>query len=162
MSIKKNTKEKGQVLVEVMVALSVTLISITGFLGLLKTSFALNTVSAKNYTAVYLATEGIEIMKQFVDNTFFDRTEPFNGGLVDGACYRVEYATTNPIQVICESSQPAPMKHGPSGVFNRIIRVDFEEGGDVIVVTSKVTWEDKESDFEVVLEDRFYNWWQNF
>lgn len=161
MSIKKNTKEKGQMLVEVMVALSVTLISITGFLGLLKTSFALNTVSAKNYTAVYLATEGIEIMKQFVDNKFFDRTEPFNGGLVDGACYKVEYATTNPTQVICTSSQPVSMKYGPSGAFDRIIKVNFE-GDDVIVVTSEVTWEDKGSDFEVVLEDRFYNWWQNF
>ena len=161
MSIKKNTKEKGQVLVEVMVALSVTLISITGFLGLLKTSFALNTVSAKNYTAVYLATEGIEIMKQFVDNKFFDRTQAFNDGLVPGACYRVDYATTNPTQVTCASSQPVNMKYGASGAFNRIIKVNFE-GNDVIAVRSEVTWRDKESDFEVVLEDRFYNWWKNF
>lgn len=161
MSIKKNSKEKGQVLVEVMVALSVTLISITGFLGLLKTSFALNTVSSKNYTATYLAIEGIEIMKQFVDNKFFDDTQAFNDGLIHNACYRVSYNQTNPVQVICATPQPVVMKYG-SGVFNRTIRVRFEEGGDVIAVASEVTWTDKGTNFEVVLEDRFYNWWENF
>lgn len=58
----------GQVLVETMVALAMVVIGLLGFLSLLSYSIGLNKVVADQYVASYLASEGIEVIKNIEDN----------------------------------------------------------------------------------------------
>jgi prepilin-type N-terminal cleavage/methylation domain-containing protein len=78
----RNTS-RGQALIEVMVAVSVLTIGFLGVVGLLSRALALNRVVADNYTATYLAAEGIEITKNIIDGNLL-QGQAWNNGLFDG------------------------------------------------------------------------------
>lgn len=60
----------GQSIIEMLVATSAIVIAILGVLGLLQKSLGFNRVSADNYTATYLAAEGIELTKNLFDREY--------------------------------------------------------------------------------------------
>src|SRR3989344_7355701 len=72
-------RRSGQALVEVMVAVSILTVGFLGIVGLLSRALALNRVVADNYTATYLAAEGIEITKNIVDGNVV-QGQPWNSG----------------------------------------------------------------------------------
>jgi len=94
----KIKNQKGQILVEVMVALAMVVIGLLGLLNLLSSSIGMNKVIADQYIASYLASEGIEIIKNIVDNNVADPTngEGYARGLNPGtsenpSIYEVDY-----------------------------------------------------------------------
>ncbi len=76
--------ENGQSLIETVVALSVLVVGLLGIVVLLNNSLGLNRVTADNYTATYLAAEGIEVIKNLIDANIIARC-PWNSGFTAGS-----------------------------------------------------------------------------
>ena len=68
--MKKAVNNSGQSLVEMLVAISIVVVSLLGILVLVNRSLGYNKVASEYYTATYLAAEGIEIVKNFFDRSF--------------------------------------------------------------------------------------------
>jgi len=66
----KKSRNSGQSLVEMLVAISVIVIALLGILVLVNRSLGINRVASEHYTATYLAAEGIELVKNLIDQKF--------------------------------------------------------------------------------------------
>lgn len=153
----------GQSLVEAVVAVSVLITGFMGILGLLSRSFYINRVVADDYTASYLASEGIEVVKNLIDHNVIVGS-PWNSGFTDGS-YEVEYSTASfPLQsflgrnLLFSSSTDL---YGYSGTvptnFVRKVQIALI-GQDEMIVNSTVSWNTGSLQSSVNLEDRFFNW----
>lgn len=58
----------GQLLVEALVSISIIIFGLVGILTLISTSLSYNKIVSDQYVAVYLASEGIEVMRSLFDN----------------------------------------------------------------------------------------------
>jgi len=176
--MKKNGKQNGYLLIELMVAISVFVIGVLGFVGLLSNSLSLNREVADKFTANYLAAEGIELTKNLVDANILDGS-PWNrgnGGNFNGnKCFEIDYTLTsgdsmefNP----CNNNSVAPnfLKYSSSAgytysignntPFYRYVRISPVPGAgnDQIKVKSVVTWQGRGgSQNQITLEDYFFN-----
>jgi len=157
-----------------MVAVSILTIGFLGIVGLLSRALALNRVVADNYTATYLAAEGIEITKNIVDGNIV-QGQPWNsGGGVSNCTGSVESgidgceADLNSLALQSYTGQPLDFDpadriydYGGGSVptsFRRRIVVTLL-GQNEIKVESQVTWTTLGGGTsEVVLEDHFFNW----
>ena len=167
--------ERGQLLIESMVSISIVVIGILGMVILLSRSAALNTKVVNRFIAANLAGEGIEIVKNLIDrNIVRDITQggvAWNVDIVTGN-YEVDYLSTSLV-----SYTDTPLKfdqaliggigsyqHGSGNptIFKR--RVGIAEFGSLgtneIHVSSTIMWSLKGKDFSITLEDRFFNWRQ--
>jgi type II secretory pathway pseudopilin PulG len=164
-------KEKGQILIETMVALAMVVIGLLGLLNLLSSSIGLNKVVSDQYVASYLTAEGIEIVKNIVDNNVAN-SDPYNLGLNPGT-YEVDYNSTQ-----LSGASPSSLRNlqfdengtkkytylptgpDPSATnFKRMITVSLRSGGDELVVQSEINWISRGgAALNVILEDHFYNW----
>ena len=169
-------KRRGQSIIEAMVALSILIIGFLGTIALINRSIGLNRVVADNYTATYLAAEGIEVTKNLIDGNYLKyNANPFVYGfalcLELRPCeWEVEYDTnweTNPPVTRASGRQLwyddtrklyTYSNFGEISPFTRIIKI-YLVGGDQLVVNSEVTWRTRGGGISTVnLEDRFYNW----
>lgn len=158
---------QGQALVEVLIAVSVLVVGFLGIMTLLSRALSLNRVVADNYTATYLAAEGVELAKNILDgNTLQDVA--WNSGFQNGA-FELEYSSAGAMNTFpncqgrklffdavghrygyTQTSQPTP--------FERCIRVELV-GNNEVKVNSEVRWITRGTgSFTVNLEDRFFNW----
>ncbi len=80
----------GQALIEALVAVGVLIVGFMGVVTLLNRSLGLTRVIADNFTGTYLAAEGVELIKNFIDANVAQGL-PWDDGLRDGTCYEVEY-----------------------------------------------------------------------
>lgn len=161
-------QNKGQILIEVMVALSVVVIAFSGILGLLGTSVALTTTISDRYIGTYLAAEGIEIVKNIIDENYY-RNSAFNAGLIDGVYY-MDYLTTsnttNSVSVEMNLKyNPATQRYSYGGPensrFRREIQIENVNNPRAIRVTSRVFWAGKGGNFDIEIGDVFTQWWGN-
>ena len=160
-------KNKGQLIVEMMVAVSLLVIGLLGIFAVLSQSLGLNRVAANQYVAANLAAEGIEVVKNIIDANFIT-DEAWNRGLETNGEYTVSYDSTS----LSLENENEPLRFdeedgvygyggGTETQFRRVITI--ENSGDLteIKVTSRVYWKDRGGiDFDIVLEDRFRNWRQ--
>jgi len=173
--MKKSGKQNGYLLIELMAAISVFVIGVLGFVGLLSNSLSLNREIADKFTANYLAAEGIELTKNLVDANILDggAWNTGNGGNFNGnRCFQLDYnsvdnsATVNP----CNQSAMTPLKYSSSAgytysignntPFYRYVRISpvAGAGNDQIKVESVVTWQGRgSSQNQITLEDYFFN-----
>src|SRR3989344_6064232 len=84
--------EQGQILVELMVAISVMVIGLLGIFTLLSESLGLNRVAADQYIAANLAAEGVEGAKNILEHNVIERN-PWNEGLERDGEFGVEYSS---------------------------------------------------------------------
>ncbi len=159
------SKQQGQVLVETMVALGVVTIALLGMLSLLSSSIGVNRVISDQYIAAYLASEGIEVVKNIIDTNVV-QGRAYNNDLLDcvTGCmfqYNSIIPITSPsIQIRFDSSSGLYSydSGSPTG-FSRNVVIQFGESADELVVTSSVTWVSRGNvDRQIDLEDHFYNW----
>lgn len=98
-----NNSSRAQLLIEALVALGILTSSFLGILGLISQSISLNRAIADQYTASYLAAEGIEIVKNVVDQNEIDvqsgnTNVSFNTNLSGDKCFEVEYTQIGNVQ----------------------------------------------------------------
>lgn len=154
--------DRGQIIIEVMVALAVVTISFTGFFSLLRMAISMSSYVANNYKATYLAAEGIEITKNILDRNFVERdTRAFNEGLASGS-YEVAYDTPSlqphgALRNLTFDGTRYSYGGGEQTPFTREVIV--QDGGDHITVRSIVSWRVKNMPFTIELADTFYHWW---
>ncbi|HPW34437.1 MAG TPA: prepilin-type N-terminal cleavage/methylation domain-containing protein [Candidatus Paceibacterota bacterium] len=173
----KIKNQKGQILVEVMVALAMVVIGLLGLLNLLSSSIGMNKVIADQYIASYLASEGIEIIKNIVDNNVADPTngEGYARGLNPGtsenpSIYEVDYnsqevsSLSGSLRYLWfdeeNSKRYSYLPQGTQTPFQRKIAISYgAQGLDELVVQSTVSWVTRGGiTSSIVLEDHFYNW----
>lgn len=83
-------------MLESMIAITIATTGILGLLTLLSQALSLNRVITDQYVGSYLAAEGIEIIKNLIDNNT-NRSVPlqWNDGFADNKCYEIDYVTFN-------------------------------------------------------------------
>lgn len=163
-------KKSGQILVETMVALSMSVIALLGILSLLSSSLAINRIVSDNYVATYLAAEGIEVVKNIID-TNIANDYPYNQGLTgcdnaNGCAF--QYDSTEKMQSNSNTKlrfNDGIYSYNISGIQTRFSRkvqiypVTSDVGTPGLRVVSIVSWVARGGvDRDVVLEDIFYNW----
>jgi Tfp pilus assembly protein PilV len=166
--------DSGQIMVETMVALAMVVIGLLGFLSLLSYSIGLNKVVADQYVATYLASEGIEIIKNIEDTNVVNQVE-YNTNLVgtNPSYYEVSSQPPN-VQITSVSADISslhPLKFDSTTKlysytgdvatpYTRQIKITYPTS-DEMVVQSIVRWTTRGGIQSIVtLEDHFYNWRQ--
>lgn len=164
-------RERGQSIVESLVALGVLTVGFLGLVGLLARSFSLNRTVSDTHIATYLAAEGIESVKNLIDANILQDV-PWGTGLAPGD-YEGEYRTCvypydcfslTPYQGRFLRFDPAANVYSYSGAeqtrFTRRIRIE-NIGGEELVVSSFVNWTGPGGgNFTVRLQDHFLKWRQ--
>lgn len=161
----------GQMLIELMVALGVLTVGFLGMVSLLSKAIALNRTISENYQATYLATEGVEIMKNLLDANLL-QSRSWNAGFGANETYEVQYdsswaAGKEPVRIL-NNNDLRKIKMNSDGFFNysegattpfaRRIVVQLI-GSYEVQVNSIVSWTSRGGgEFETNIEDHFYNW----
>ena len=161
----KSSKPKakdGYLLMEVMVAISLLTIGFLAVLSLVSNSLSLNRVVSDQFTANYLAMEGIEIVKNLIDANYLN-SNPWNQGF-NNSNYEVDYQSIGPGTDLSRylsfdsTSGFYDYNGGVQTPFKRTIVVGLN-ASDEIKVNSIVKWTGRGGgEFEVNLEDKFFNW----
>lgn len=163
---------KGQIMVESIIAITVGVIALTGVLNLLTNSIGINRDVGQRTTASYLAMEGIEVTKSLISENYTNE-RPWNDGLPSGS-YEFVYDTMDPTDaMIAEERSQRNIYFNPSnsvynynesGVetrFMRTIQIESLRGSEEMRVRSIVEWVENGNDREVILEDHFFDWRPN-
>ncbi len=170
-------KNDGQILIEVIVALSVVVVAFSGALSLLGTSVGLTRTISNQYIGTYLAAEGVEIVKNIIDENYFSGggspsgSRAWNQGIHVTGDYYPDFTTTADTAHASMLRDPDdPLKYDDSdmrysygaGIDTKIWReVHIQNESDAIVVRSTVRWEGKGGTFEAEVSDRFTYWWRS-
>lgn len=167
---------RGQILIEAMIAISVISLGLLVAFSLLSNSLAISKVASNQYVGTYLAAEGIEVVKNIIDTNVQTGGMAWNANLVNGSgpySFAVEYDSAEPD--VADLGKPLLFdpstdlynyETGDPTDFVRTVTVTeigssppLVNQGDELQVDSTVTWTDegglKDS---VTLEDDFYNW----
>lgn len=163
---KGDSKYSGQMLIEAMVALSILIVSVFSIFALISRAISLNRVVSDQYVASYLASEGIEVVKNMIDtNLKPPQCRAWNYGINQGT-YEVAY---NSAQLLSVSGSPLNFDEN-TGVYSygggtptRFLRtVTIEHFGSPVVemrVNARVSWKGRGGSQSVVdVEDHFYDW----
>ncbi len=155
---------KGFTLVELMVAISMIAIVFTSLMSLVNTVLANLSYSHNYLVASYLAQEGIELITQ-KRNENFKKIIPFDRGIIFN-CLEIDY---NGTFRSCSGESNNFLKYaedsgfqyadGNNTVFKRTIKTS--KVSDIeIKVQSIVKWKTRDQDFNIVVEDHLYNWFE--
>lgn len=170
-NLEKENKAKtdnGYLLMEVMVAISLLTIGFLAVLSLVSNSISLNRVVSDQFTANYLAMEGIEIVKNLIDSNYLNGN-PWNFGFTSGS-YEVDYQSSgleaNLSRRLLFDSVSGFYDYGGDSQtpFRRRIVISYPDCPapnceNHIKVNSIVNWTGRGGgNFEVNLEDHFFNW----
>jgi len=156
-------KNKGYVLIEAMVAITIAVVGLLGIFSLLSRSLSLNRVVADRFVASYLAAEGIEIVKNLIDNNIL-AGKPWNAGLSSGT-YEADYADTD-LAAVSDRFIYINNETGAYGYaelvptpFKRTIAITNSADGEHITVGSRVAWVTRGGGkFDIYLEDHLFHW----
>lgn len=156
----------GQLLIEAIIAITIVVVGILAVFTLLSESQSLNRVVADRYVGTYLASEGIELIKNLVDKNYIQQ-QPWNLGLPAGS-HRVDYnddvltAITGPNPALSYDSATNVYSYnsGTATRFTREIQISYPGGsGNEMKVNSIVSWTTRGGGtFDINLEDHFFNW----
>ncbi|HDY73477.1 MAG TPA: hypothetical protein ENH86_02830 [Candidatus Jorgensenbacteria bacterium] len=162
---------EGQVLIEAIVAISIGVVGLLGFLQLLTQAVSINKDVGQKFVATYLAAEGIEIVKSLVDENYTATPRAAWGtGLADGS-YEVAYNATALGSNLGARSTAVLNYDFTSGLYDytageistsfiRTIELtNLGTGGDnELKVVSIVQWTARGETKKVILESHFFNW----
>ena len=149
-------------MIESMIGISIAVVGLLGILAVSSRSISLNRVISDQFTANYLAAEGIEIVKNLIDANII-QGKPWNQGFSNGS-FEADYKSLN-----LESSQNRQILFDASNNFygyqsgnltNFVRTINIQLiSADEIKVNSVVKWTTRGGgQFEINLEDHFFNW----
>ena len=155
---------------EALVAMTIVAVGLLGIFSLLSRSLSLNRVVADRYVAAYLSAEGIELVKNKIDNNVI-KGRAWNFAITNGD-FEIDAYDEEQKLIRVNGSQASLLRfdndkgsYGNDGDkvtrFRRKVNIELLGGGDELRVISIVSWVGRgEADFEVVLEARFFNYWK--
>lgn len=153
---------KGQLLIESMIGISIAVVGLLGVLTLLSRSISLNRVVSNQFVGNYLAAEGIEITKNIIDSNII-KGNPWNQGFSSGS-FEADYNSLSLGQnqnrrLLFDSiNNLYSYQGGDQTSFVRTISVQLISSEE-IKVNSIVEWTTRGGgNFKVDLEDHFFNW----
>jgi len=163
-------------LVEAIIASSVLIMGFMGILALLSRSLSLNRIATDNYRGSYLASEGIEIVKNMLDhNTELNIAagavgtswDSLQGFATDAQTYVVDYTSTKlsintgkPLDFDPTTGFYSYANGNPNKQSNFTRTIKFTHIGSYrLDVQSIVTWQTGVFFSSVEADDQFYNWW---
>ncbi len=161
----RNKNKKGFSLVEVIIAIFIITIGVTGAMSLMVYSISSVAVSKSKIIAVSLAQEGIEVVRNIRDTNWIEAADWDDGlnSAVDcpGGC-RIQY---NSLGLMLLSGNPAlkidsnvyQYDSGTDTHFHRKIEITNISANEIKVV-SKVQWNERGRSPEVITETRLYDW----
>ncbi len=168
--MKDMRQNRGQMLVEAMVAMGILTVAVFAIFSLLTRSTSLNRTISQQYVATYLAAEGIELAKNITDSNLLSCQTPWNKDAADGTWEisylddAFQYPAGKPLR-IHPSTGFYQYQTGDESPFKRTVtieRIDADNDGDLdeqMRVTSLVTWRGRGGvASEVKLEDHFFKW----
>jgi hypothetical protein len=167
---------RGQVMIEAIIAATAVLFIIVGVFSLLSQSLHYNTFTSNDYIGTYLASEGIEVVKNILDGNVI-RSLPWSCGFTDGN-YELSYDWVNPAATPSDCSTPAlpsnsnryllfdpktgiySYNSGSQTIFKRLVTIKspISNSKVEIQVNSIVSWTSLGIAKSVNLEDRFFEW----
>jgi Tfp pilus assembly protein PilV len=164
----KEKSRKGQSLIEAMIALGVLTTGFLGIISILSKSFFYERMISDTMTATYLASEGIEVVKNIIDNAALNSEwgSCFSNGNYN---YEVDYTSTcdnlntySASDYLSFDSNTGLYSYSydsslPKTNFSREIKI--AKNGDEITVNSIVNWNSGIlTNQSITMEDHFYNW----
>lgn len=164
----KKQSQRGQSLIEAMIALGVLTTGFLGIISILSKSFFYERNISDTMTATYLASEGIEIVKNLIDNAYLS-SQSWNSCIQNSGEYELDYKTICPTLKPYDSGDYLSFDSStnlysysalPKSNFSRDIRIKLN--GDEIIVNSIVNWNTGIlRNQSINIEDHFYNWQPN-
>lgn len=162
----KLTAQKGQVMIEMLIATTVIIVGLLGIFSLTSRSLSLNSVAGSQYIAANLAAEGIEVVKNIIDGNKLQKNPAWNWGIDDGD-YQINSLSIE-LKDRCGDECPALVFDPITGLYGysagaptpyrRKVSVNAISS-DEIKVTSTVDWTTRDNaKFQIALEDYFFNW----
>ena len=156
-------KNKGYILIEAIIAITIAVVGLLGIFALLSRSLSLNRVVSDRIVASYLAAEGIEIVKNLIDNNIL-AGKPWNAGIPNGT-YEVDYMDTGLrpdssrfINLNSETGAYGYAELVPT-LMKRVITIRNSSDGEVITVGSRVNWTTRGGGkFDINLEEHLFHW----
>ncbi len=159
----RSRKNKGYILIEAIIAITIAVVGLLGIFSLLSRSLSLNRVVADRFVASYLAAEGIEIVKNLIDNNIL-AGKPWNEGLSSGT-YEADYTDT----ALRPDGSRFINLNGETGAYGyselvptlmkRRITVGNSPDGEEITVRSRVDWTTRGGGkFDISLEEHLFHW----
>ena len=152
---------KGVFLIESIVAMTVIIFGLLSAMSLVSRSLSLNRVIADKYIAANLAAEGVEIIKGVIDGNVLQELA-FNLDLAPGN-YVLDYkllSSNNPL--LYDTNDGYNYTTGNPTLFNRVIKIEnITDSNGIIIglkVNSIVTWISRGGNFDINVEDHFYDW----
>lgn len=153
---------RGYLLVEAVVAITILIIGFLGMLAILSNTNAISRTVNDQFVANYLAMEGIEIVKNIIDGNVM-QGNPWNQNITDGD-YEVDYqsprlkASQGRYLLFNSVKSQYSYQNGTQSPFTRTIQIT-SISADEIRVNSVVKWIGRGGGkFEINLEDHFFNW----
>lgn len=159
-------QKKGFSLLEVIIAIFIVTVGITGAVNLMSYSIASVAVGKSKIIASHLSQEGLEIVRNIRDSNWLrqrvNSSLNWNDGLRAGD-WRVQYnsvslmpLTDNPVLKI-NNSGFYQYDSGSDTPFRRKITIT-DISTDEIKVVSEVSWNQRGRSFSVSAEVRLFNW----
>ena len=164
----KTHSRKGYLFIEAMVAISIIILGILGMVVLLSRSLSINRVISDQFDASYLASEGIEVVKNIIDANVI-QGRPWNDGLGNGD-FEIVYNSlimepdSNRYLLFDSGTGRFNYQTGSLTFFVRTVSLeqiddDCVPGAERIRVNSLVEWRTRGGgDFKIDLEDNFFDW----
>ncbi|MDD5547542.1 MAG: hypothetical protein PHN74_01385 [Candidatus Pacebacteria bacterium] len=159
--------QKGQVIIEAMVALTVAIVGLLGVFSLVSKSLSLNVFVSDKYIAANLSSEGIELIKNLVDKNIVN-SRPWNEGIEDDD-YKIDYKDESLAgneyngngTLMFSGDEGYNYSDGEPTKYDRKITIE-NVSVDEIKVVSTVSWIGRggsaSDKLSVVLEDHFFRW----
>lgn len=142
-------------------ALGIIVIGLLSVFGFIARALSANRIVSNQFTGAYLASEGIEVIKNIIDGNIM-QDKPWNSGF-GSADYEVDYTSLN----LIPSQNRNLSFDGNSGywgysigspsIFKRTVKIRMIDT-DEIQANSVVRWADRSGVKEINVEDHFYNW----
>ena len=159
----KSRKNKGYILIEAIIAITIAVVGLLGIFSLLSRSLSLNRVVADRFVAPYLAAEGIEIVKNLIDNNIL-AGKPWNTGVTNGT-YEADYTDTGLvpdskrfININSETGAYGYAELVPT-LMKRKITIGNSTDGEEITIGSRVNWTTRGGGtFDINLESHVFHW----
>jgi len=172
-------KSKAFTLIEVIVATFIITVGIGGVYVLIQKTISDTTLLTGRFTAIYLAQEGVEIVKNIRDTNFIKIYEgelsedQWTQGLTGcesgcGADFNDSFLSLGNDDIFLkkdeggfydyESVTDAPFKRKIT-IFD-LVDLDGDDIDDQIKVLVEVSWKEKGNDYKVTVQENVYNWWQ--